>query len=125
MCPSPTQMSIDCPHIECKFHNDRRLIVGVATIVAHAAAHAGLRNREREKLVAATMEACEKGCCAAGLKDDSVARMGISSFPDRVEVDLEFPDAVFSSRVHSEEQNGKPTVHLVQHRETEKSKPAP
>lgn len=120
-------MSIDCPHIECKFHNDPRLFVGVATIVAHAAAHAGLERRQQEGLADATIKACEKGlcCCDAGLHGDSVVRMGISSFPDRVEVNLEFPeDDAPPQTVHLKKTNGRSDVKLVQYRETEKFKPA-
>jgi hypothetical protein len=117
-------MSVDCPRIECKFHNDPRLFVGVATIVAHAAAHAGLRRQEQEGLAEATIKACEKGLCRCRLQDDPVVRMGISSFPDRVEVILEFPeDGVRSLNSSLEKRNGRPGVKLVQYRETEKSKP--
>jgi hypothetical protein len=118
-------MSIDCPRIDCKFHNDPRLFVGVATIVAHAAAHAGLEKRQQEGLADATIKACEKGLCrcAAGSNGDSVVRMGIASFPDRVEVNLEFPE---DDTLHQGAglKNGRPEVKLVQYRQTEKSRPA-
>jgi len=120
-------MSADCPRIECKFHNDPRLFVGVAAIVAHAAAHAGLEKRQQEGLADATVKACEKGLCCrgAGLKGDSVVRMGISSFPDRVEVNLEFPeDDTVRQSVGLKKTNGRPEVKLVRYRETEKFKPA-
>jgi hypothetical protein len=119
-------MSIDRPHIECKFHNDPRLFVGVATIVAHAAAHAGLRRREQDELAEATLKACEKGLCRCSASSEgSVVRMGVSSFSDRVEVNLEFPDD--GSRPKNspfDAKSGRPNVKLVQYREAEKSKPA-
>jgi hypothetical protein len=117
-------MSVDCPRIECKFHNDPRLFVGVATIVAHAAAHAGLRRQEQEVLAEATIKACEKGLCRCRLQDEPVVRMGISSFPDRVEVNLEFPeDGARSQGSALKKGNARAGVKLVQYRETEKSEP--
>lgn len=128
ICPSRIPMSIDCPRIECKFHDDPRLFVGVATIVTHAAAHAGLGTKEQEELAEQTIQACKKALCrcSAGSQSEPLVQMGISSFPDRIEVNLEFSenDPLLKS-VHLEKRCGRPSGNLVQHRVTEQSKPAP
>ena len=121
-------MSNDRPRIECKFHNDPRLFVGVATIVTHAAAHAGLETKEQEELAEETIQACKKGLwrCGGESQSEPLVQMGISSFPDRIEVNLDFSenDPLLKS-VHLEKRCARPPVNLVQHRETEQSKPAP
>ena len=111
-------MSVDCPQIECKFHNDPRLMVGVSTIIVHAAAHAGLGEREQESLAQAAVKACqERFCCGNGnLAEDSLLQIGVSSFSDRVEVNIDFPE-------ETTHRDGKSSVKLVQHREVVKSKP--
>jgi hypothetical protein len=125
MSRSPNLMSIDYPHIECKFHRDRRLIIGVATIVRHAAAHAGLGKQEQKSLAEATVKACDEGFRRrdSSTPDGSVLRMGVSTFSDRVEVNLEFPEEVAPAAQLSPESRGEhPGVKLVQYREVLKSK---
>ena len=90
-------MSIDpgrSGRIECTLHNDRRLIAGAAALAAHVARHAGLSERAQQDLDEAVTEACREAFQLSGgaRRTGATIHLTVGSYPDRVEVAVEYPD---------------------------------
>lgn len=79
---------------ECTLHNDPRLIAGAAALAAHVARHAGLSERAQEDLDEAVAEACRQAFRLSGRarRAGATIHLTVGSFPDRVEVAVEYPE---------------------------------
>ena len=85
-------MNTSSATVECALQNDRRLIAAVGAIVAHAAQHAGLSERDQEEAAAATADACRK--VFAHLPKpcrNSALRLVVDDFSDHIAVTIEYP----------------------------------
>ena len=78
--------------IECALQNDRRLIAAVGAIVAHAAQHAGLSERDQEEFAAAAIDACREAFAhVTHRRRNSALRLVVGDFSDHVVVTVEYP----------------------------------
>ena len=90
-CGLQTPMSTDPSRTELTLHDDSRLMAGVVAIVSFAAHRCGLSSGAQEGLAAAAAEACRETfpLVNSNGSKDSVLKVIVSDFPDRVEVSIE------------------------------------
>jgi len=144
MCALLTPMNVDSSQIELRLPNDKRLIVAVEAVVAHAGERAGLSQQEQKELAREAVEACDEtfSLAARNSRANPILRVTVSDFPNRVEVSIEeskdaqtgsadafrnlsrpeMPDPVTAAleqmsvdRVHHEFREGRPRTVLVKH----------
>lgn len=79
---------------ECILNNDPRLIAGAAALASHVARRAGLSERAQQDLNQAVAEACCQAFQMSGQarRTGATIRLAVGSFPDRVEVAVEYPE---------------------------------
>src|SRR6202050_701082 len=90
-CGLQTPSSTDPSRTELTLHDASRLMAGVVAIVSFAAHRCGLSSGAQEGLAAAAAEACRETfpLVNSNGSKDSVLKVIVSDFPDRVEVSIE------------------------------------
>ena len=87
---SPKAMNAEPVRIECVFHEDARLLEGIALLVSHAALGSGIAEKEAAKLAQTALDECRK--VFSKLPRDHKTpkvRLLVTQFRDRVEVTVE------------------------------------
>ncbi len=84
-------MNTSPARIEVSIHNDPRLLAALGAIVSHSAHRAGLPRLAQDGFADAAIQACRDTfpLVQDGGSGDAMLRLGIVSFPDRVEVTIE------------------------------------
>lgn len=84
----PTEFSRNDARTEFTVDNDDRLMVGVFTIVEHAAHHAGFAHDAQAALAATVVEACKETFPLLN-GSESALKVAVEPFHDRVEITIE------------------------------------
>ena len=83
-------MSAEPVRIECVFHDDARLLEGIAVLVSHAALASGVAEKEAAKLAQTALDECRKVFSKLPRDHETPAvRLLVNQFRDRVEVTVE------------------------------------
>ena len=87
---SPKAMNAEPVRIECVFHDDARLLEGIALLVSHAALGSGIAEKEAAKLAQTAVDECRKVFSKLpGGHGKPKVRLLVTQFRDRVEVTVE------------------------------------
>lgn len=114
---------------ELLLHKDDRLIAAIGAVVIFAAERASVAGGAAEDLAGAAADACKEAFSLAGRNGtpDPVVKVAITSFPDRVEIALEYKgDSCVSrerknvDRVDCDVRNGISRATLVKYAATSK-----
>lgn len=84
-------MSLEAVTTELLLHNDKRLLAAIPAVIDYAGERASLSQAARDDLQTATSAACSEAFALAGKNgnSDTVVKMFITGFPDRVEIAIE------------------------------------
>src|SRR5215467_7946886 len=107
---SPKAMNAEPVRIECVFHEDARLLEGIALLVSHAALGSGIAEKEAAKLAQTALDECRKVFSKLpGGHGKPKVRLLVTQFRDRVEVTVEHggepPFGNFNGAAHGTERS--------------------